>query len=100
LPSENRFDKAHNMPFEILATVGIIGFVLYMGLYVLMYKNIRDLMMADKISFYSGLSLILAIVAYLLQNLFVFDVFEGFLAFCLLAGFIAALSNNDTYYFN
>jgi len=100
LPSENRFDKAHNMPFEILATVGIIGFVLYMGLYVLMYKNIRDLMLADKISFYSGLSLILAIVAYFLQNLFVFDVFEGFLSFCLLAGFIIALSNNDTYHFN
>ncbi len=99
LPSENRFDKAHNMPFEILATVGIIGFVFYMGIYVLMYKNIRDLMLNDKISFYSGLSIILAIVAYFLQNLFVFDVFEGFLSLCLLTALTISLSNNKTFNF-
>lgn len=92
LPKETRFDKTHNMPIEVLATTGIIGFAFFIGMYIFSYKNIRDLMLNNKINFYSGLSIILAIVAYFIQNLFVFDVFEGLIALCFVFGFIVFLS--------
>jgi O-antigen ligase len=94
LPKETRFDKTHNMPIEILATTGAIGIVFFMGMYLYSYKNMRDLMMDDKINFYSGLSIILALVAYFVQNLFVFDVFEGIIALSFVLAFIAFLKNN------
>lgn len=96
LPKETRFDKTHNMPIEILATTGIIGFIVYMGMYFYSYKHIRDLMLEDKINFYAGLSIILSIVTYFIQNLFVFDVFEGLLALCLIFGFVIFLKNDKT----
>ncbi|MDD3808507.1 MAG: hypothetical protein PHG49_03280, partial [Candidatus Pacebacteria bacterium] len=39
-------------------------------------------------------SLILGIAAYFIQNIFVFDVFEGFIGFCLLLAYIIFLSNS------
>lgn len=94
LPKETRFDKTHNMPIEILATTGIVGFIFFIGIYFYGYKNIRDLMLIDNIDFYAGLSLILGIIAYFIQNLFVFDVYEGFLALILLLSFIVFLKND------
>lgn len=95
LPKETRFDKTHDMPIEILATTGIVGFIFYMGIYFYGYKNIRDLMLQDKISFYSGLSIILAIIAYFIQNLFVFDVFEGLIALCFVLALIVFLKQDE-----
>ncbi len=94
LPKETRFDKTHNMPIEILATTGVVGFIFYMGMYFYGYKNIKDLMISEKINFYSGLSIILALVTYFIQNLFVFDVFEGWLANCLLFALIISLNQD------
>lgn len=94
LPKETRFDKAHNMPVEILATTGIIGFIFFIGIYFYGFKNVRDLILTDNIDFYAGLSLILGITAYFIQNLFVFDVYEGFLALTLLLSFIVFLKND------
>jgi O-antigen ligase len=94
LPKETRFDKTHNMPVEILATTGIIGFIFFIGIYFYGFKNVRDLILTDNIDFYAGLSLILGITAYFIQNLFVFDVYEGFLALTLLLSFIVFLKND------
>lgn len=95
LPIEKRFDKTHNMPFEIMATNGLLGIIAFLGIYFFAYKYIRDAITNDKIYFYSGLSIILAILVYFIQNLFVFDVFEGLLAICLVFGFAAALSEES-----
>lgn len=95
LPIEKRFDKTHNMPFEIMATNGLLGIIAFLGIYFFAYKYIRDAITNDKIYFYSGLSIILAILVYFIQNLFVFDVFEGLLAICLVFGFSAALSEES-----
>ncbi|MFA5092094.1 MAG: O-antigen ligase family protein [Candidatus Paceibacterota bacterium] len=95
VPEQSRFDKAHNMPIEIMATTGIFGIIFFLGIYFLAYKNIRNLMLNDNIDFYAGLSLILGIIAYFIQNLFMFDVFEGFIAFVLLLSFIIVLKNDN-----
>ncbi|HRZ29586.1 MAG TPA: O-antigen ligase family protein [Candidatus Paceibacterota bacterium] len=95
VPEQSRFDKAHNMPIEIMATTGIFGIIFFLGIYFFAYKNIRDLMLSDNIDFYAGLSLILGIVAYFIQNLFMFDIFEGFISLIVLLGFIIVLKNEN-----
>ena len=94
VPDQSRFDKTHNMPIEIMATTGIFGIIFYLELYFYAYKIVRDLMLNDGIDFYAGLSLILAIIAYFIQNLFMFDVYEGFIALILLFSFITFLKND------
>lgn len=90
LLSKNMFgtywDKPHNVVLEYLVTTGIIGLLAYLGiifsaLFVLFKKQIKY-----KVFF------IVAILAYFVQNLFIFDTIGTYLMLFLLLAFIDSYS--------
>ena len=68
---EQWFDRAHNMPLDMLVAGGILGFLLYLGLYLAalyeLWKKARGLSIIEK-STITGL-----LAGYFFQSIFVFD---------------------------
>ncbi len=82
-------DQAHNKPVEELATRGLVGFTIYMLLvgrvaWVLI-RAIRREPAEQLFALFMGA----AVVAYLVQNLFLFDTPGTFLPFLLLLSWVA-----------
>jgi len=67
------FDRAHNAFFDVLVTGGVMTFVVYLALFgvsiFMLYRRFRR----DHRGLVCSGTLIVAIVSYLFQNLFVFD---------------------------
>jgi O-antigen ligase len=89
-PSMPYFDRAHNIVIELLSTTGVVGFVSYLLLlgvivYYLFKKYKRD---NDNIYFgiFAGL-----LVAYFVQNLFIFDMLPALIGFMIL---LIAINNS------
>ena len=116
--SETLFDRAHNMFFEILITMGLLTFLVYVALFVFIYRLLWKLVFkkemaegrgnnpppkiqpgrpgvagisngADKII---GISLISLITAYIVHNCFIFDTSANFIVFFTVLGFISWLT--------
>src|SRR3989338_697355 len=72
------FDKAHNMPLEIGSTQGLIGLLFWLFLMACLWQAFIQ----------SGNYLFCSLtVAYLVHNLFFFDLFSSYLMFFILLGF-------------
>lgn len=85
------FDKPHNYLLEVLTTTGIIGFLVYAALFLWALWEIRKAVKEELISSIQGAVLFAGIIAYQVQNLFVFDTISASITiFCLLS-FIAYL---------
>ena len=88
------FDQAHNKLVEELTTKGLIGFLAYMSLWVLMATavirrvRVKDLDVGEQLFLmFVGA----AMAAYFVQNLFLFDTPATVLQFVILLGFAAHL---------
>ena len=88
------FDQAHNKLVEELTTKGVIGFLAYMALWVLMATavirrvRVKDLDVGEQLFLmFVGA----AMAAYFAQNLFLFDTPATVLQFVILLGFAAHL---------
>lgn len=86
-PSDSYFDRAHNIVIELLATVGIVGFISYLLVFgsmsfylVKLHKRKNDYLILGIIG---GLA-----TAYFIQNLFIFDLLPSMLGFMMLLVFI------------
>ncbi len=89
--NEPWFDRVHNMHLEWLVAGGIIGFVAYAALYVIAFITLwqlwrRNVFDAWATAVFAGL-----IVAYLLQNFFVFDTIITYLFMTLLLAFLHSM---------
>ncbi len=93
-PVEFRFDKAHNMYLEIAVTTGVIGLISYLYFFYTGYIGIKKLP-KDIMSFFPKITLVLLIVSYIAQNLFIFDVFEGFMVLIIVFSFLSTLQNKE-----
>jgi O-antigen ligase len=71
--SEPWFDRAHNMLFEWLVSTGIIGFAAYISIFVALAFMVWRLQKARHIDTFIALSILGLFVAYIVQNVFVFD---------------------------
>lgn len=92
--AETLFDRAHNMFIEILVTMGIIGFLAYLYIFVALFDYLRRLIKNEKFIFY-GIGLIPAVIAYIIHNSLIFDTSANFIIFFTILGFVSFL-NSDT----
>lgn len=81
---EQWFDRAHSVFLDWLVASGVVGFIVYISLYVLAIMGIwkSDLSIAKK-SVLTGL-----VVAYTIHNVFVFDNLSSYLMFFVVLGFV------------
>lgn len=79
------FDRAHNIFFDVAVTSGLLGLFAYVGIYLaaffVLYRSRRK----------NNLFLALALGAYVIHNLFVFDTQTTHLLFFILLAYIAFL---------
>jgi O-antigen ligase len=85
------FDKPHNYPLEILVTGGIINFIFYVSLICLMLKILFNAYKQDFLSLLEFCVLVSGLIAYLGQNMFVFDTVPTSVAFYTMLGFVGVL---------
>jgi len=102
--SETLFDRGHNMFVEILVTMGLFNFLVYVFLFgaliyfLRMYKNKKLKWQKDNTNDDNlndpvlGMGLISLIIAYMIHNFFIFDTSANFLVFFSVLGFVSFLT--------
>ncbi|PIR41625.1 MAG: hypothetical protein COV31_00080, partial [Candidatus Yanofskybacteria bacterium CG10_big_fil_rev_8_21_14_0_10_46_23] len=92
LGSETLFDRAHNMFVEILVTMGILGFLAYVGIFFFSFKSSSKIIRqanspdGDKNLKIFGVGFIALLIAYIIHNAFIFDTSANFLVFFSVLG--------------
>ena len=94
--SETLFDRAHNMFVEILVTTGLLGFITYIGLFVVIFRSLWQLKKKPEFRI-PAIGLIAMTVAYIIHNSFIFDTSANFLVFFSVLGFIAWMNNPEPF---
>jgi tetratricopeptide (TPR) repeat protein len=87
--TETVWDKPHNWFLEIMDSSGIVGFALYVGILVVALVYSFKLVQRNALSPLAGLVLIGTIIAYVVQNIFLFEITNTLLPFFLLLAFIS-----------
>ena len=82
-------DQAHNKPIEVLAATGMVGFAAYALLLGRMIWVLARTARRESAEQLFALFMGTAVVAYLVQDLFLFDTPATFLQFILLLGWVA-----------
>ena len=88
--AETLFDRAHNMFVEILVTMGLVGLIAYVGIFVALFKTLKKLSSNKEFAIY-GMGFTAAIITYIIHNSFIFDTSANFLTFFTILGFISYL---------
>lgn len=88
--SETLFDRAHNMFVEILVTMGLIGFLTYLGIFAISLKVLWSNIENREKTIYA-VGFIPLVIAYAIHNSFIFDTSANFLVFFTILGFISLL---------
>lgn len=90
--SELWFDRAHNIVVDTLFSTGVLGLVTYIGMFIGMFIVVYQLRKRGQISDLQSAVLGGLAVAYVLQNLTVFDMPTSYFAFFLLLALVGAWS--------
>lgn len=91
--AETIWDRAHNMPLEILSTMGILGFLSYLSIFFFLFYFLVKKLKEGKITRNIFSVLTAMIIAYFVQNLFIFDTMANYLMFFLVLAYIYFLSS-------
>lgn len=89
-PTENWFDHAHNIFFDIATTMGSAGLIAYAALLGYLLFRIIAFARAAPENYWGGMLGCALVVAYVTQNVFVFDSLATYLPFFI---FLAYASN-------
>jgi len=92
--AETLFDRAHNMFIEVLVTMGIVGFLAYLSIFVTLFSSLRKFLKENDLVIY-GIGLVSATVAYIIHNSFIFDTSANFIVFFTILGFVSYLSSQN-----
>ncbi len=88
---ETWFDRPHNNMLDVLSTTGGLGMASFIALFVVSFITIRRKMRAGVFTKWEGILTFAMLIAYVLQNITVFDSHTSYLYFFLLLGFIAGM---------
>ncbi|MBU2578850.1 hypothetical protein KKA09_01915, partial [Patescibacteria group bacterium] len=90
------FDRTHNIVWDTLLSIGILGFLTYLGLFFALFFILAKKYFKEKTINFATFSVFLAIpIAYFVQNLMVFDMATSLIMFFLILGFGSFLANKD-----
>ncbi len=87
------FDRAHNIVFDLLAEVGALGFLAYLGMFAAAIFVLWKGYFQNKFGFAEAGVFTSLLAAYFLQNLTVFDMTASHLMFFSCLGFAAFCEN-------
>jgi len=90
--SETIWDRAHNMVFEELSTMGAVGLLSYLSIFFVIFYSLFKSYKKGKIDKITFGILSAMILAYFGQNLFIFDTFANYFLFFISLGYINYLS--------
>ncbi len=82
------FDKAHNIVFDLLVTVGAIGFLAYLWIFISVFFTLWKNYFQKRIDFWLTGIVSVTLIAYFIQNLTVFDMVSSYLMFMVTLGFV------------
>lgn len=86
------FDKPHNYLLEVLVTAGVVGFVFYAGMLISVAALLFLAFKQSVITLAESAVLLAGFIAYLIQNLFVFDTVPTSVAFYVFLAFVCYMS--------
>lgn len=91
------FDRVHNIVLDTLVTTGLVGLLSYLAIFgVAIYGLLRLIpKIQERRHIFFPLGLIVLLLVYFFQNLFVFDMINTYLVFFLTLGFIGFLTQHQ-----
>ena len=92
--SETLFDRAHNMFIEVLATMGLVGLLSYLGIFAALFVYLRGWLRDSELTIY-GIGFISLGIAYIVHNFFIFDTSANFIIFFTILGSVFYLNMRD-----
>ncbi len=89
------YDKAHNVVFDTLADSGILGLLSYLLIFVSLFYVLWRSYFKNKVDFWT-LSVFSALpIAYLIQDLTVFDMISSYAMLFLVFGFVGSINEKE-----
>lgn len=82
------FDRAHNTLVDIAVTMGIFGFLAYLGIFVAVFYSLSKLKNKGVLNKNSYVVILLLFIAYFVQNIFVFDSLNSLIIFTVLLAYL------------
>lgn len=92
---EQWFDHAHNVIFDILVSTGVVGFVSYLAVFIVILYLLFKISQRNREDFMTAYIFIALLMAYVLQNIFVFDSLVTYQLFFIFLAFVAYLFQKD-----
>jgi O-antigen ligase len=101
IDNEPWFDRAHNIIVDTASTTGIAGLVAYLAIYISAIWLLLTSWRKDIINFWIFLFFSGALMAHIIQNMFVFDTIASFMLFYVFLALIHSWGSAvETYRFN
>jgi len=89
--SEVVWDRAHNTFLNIGATMGVIGLLSYLSIFIVLFIYFIKAFKKRLINRYTLGVLGAMLIAYIGHNMFIFDTFNSYLMFFIVLGFLSSL---------
>ena len=86
------YDRAHNIIFDTLVSVGLLGMITYLGIFLSVIYLLWERYFQQKIEFWVAGIFTVLLVSYSVQNLTVFDMVSSYLMFFLVLGFVESIT--------
>jgi O-antigen ligase/tetratricopeptide (TPR) repeat protein len=94
-PTENWFDRAHNIVFDTLISTGLVGLLSYLAIFGVVFWTLWRAFKRKRIDFMNMALFGILMVGYFAENFFVFDMLYSYLPFFTVLAFVAWIGKTD-----